>query len=114
MTGEGTVDEVTHEAAAVCLFFVAILCIVVVCCGERTGHHAGRRGVAPIPCTYLSPDTENDSCPIVREPVHVTFSDDRLSSPVALRSQRSQPIVSQVTCTPDRSQPHKVSASVVA
>jgi len=69
---------------------------------------------APIPCTYLSPDTENDSCPIVSEPVHVTFANDRLSSPVALRSGRSQPIVSQVTCAPDRSQPHKVSASVVA
>jgi len=69
---------------------------------------------APIPCTYLSPDTENDSCPIVSEPVHVTFANDRLSSHVALRSGRSQPIVSQDTCAPDRSQPHKLSASVVA
>jgi len=70
--------------------------------------------LAPIPCTCLSPDTENDSCPIVSEPVHVTFANDRLSSPVALRSGRSQPIVIQVTCAPDRSQPHRVSASVVA
>jgi len=29
----------------------------------------------------LSPDTENDSCPIVSERVHVTFSNSRLSSP---------------------------------
>jgi len=69
---------------------------------------------APIPCTYRSPDTENDSCPIASELVHATFANDRLSSPVALRSGRSQPTISQVTCSPDRSQPHKVSASVVA
>jgi len=69
---------------------------------------------APIPCTYLSPDTENDSCPIVSKSVHVTFANDGLSSRVALRSGGSQPIFSQVTCAPHRSQPHKVSASVVA
>jgi len=74
----------------------------------------GQSTEAPIPCKYLSPDIENDSCPIVREPVHVTFANDRLSSPVARRSGRSQPIDSQVTCAPDRSQPHKVSASLVA
>jgi len=62
----------------------------------------------------VSPHTENDSCPIVSEPVHVTFPNDRLPSPVALRSGRPLPIVSQVTCAPDRLQPHKVSASVVA
>jgi len=30
--------------------------------------------VDPIQCTYPSPNTENDSCPIVGEPVHVAFA----------------------------------------
>jgi len=43
---------------------------------------------APIPCTHLCPDTEKDSGPIVSETTHVTFANDRLSSPVSLRSER--------------------------
>ena len=40
------------------------------CMGARLGPHTMH-----IP----EPDTENDSCPIVSEPVHVTFANDRLS-----------------------------------
>jgi len=43
---------------------------------------------APIPCTHLCPDTKKDSCPIVSETMHVTFANDRLSSPVSPRSER--------------------------
>jgi len=87
------------------------------CFKARSGSRQGRSTTsqqAPIPCTYLSSNSENDSCPIVSEPVHLTFASDRLSSPVALRSGRSRPIVRQVTCAPDGSQTQKVSASVVA
>ena len=51
-------------------------------------HHTIGAAQAPIPCTHLCPDTEKDSCPIVSEPVHVTFANDRLWSSVSLRCER--------------------------
>jgi len=42
----------------------------------------------PMPCTYLSPHTGNDSCRIVSEPVHAIFSNDGLSWSIVLLRKR--------------------------
>ena len=54
----------------------------------RCVHGMGASAQAPIPCTHSCPDTKKDFCPIVSETTHVTFPNDRLSSPISLRSER--------------------------